>query len=70
MRDAVVEAYRQAGGAPQMDGVDTVFGQVIAGMDVVDKIATVGTDEDTARPNSPVIIEKVTIENYELETDA
>lgn len=34
-----VEAYTTIGGAPWLDGDYTVFGEVVSGMDVVDKIA-------------------------------
>ncbi|MDL2327139.1 peptidylprolyl isomerase [Ruminococcaceae bacterium OttesenSCG-928-A11] len=64
MRDEVVEAYRQAGGAPYLDHTDTVFGQVVEGMDIVDRIAALAVDEETQRPKNAVVIEKVTIENY------
>lgn len=41
-----------------LDGRHTVFGNVSAGMDIVDKIAAVATDM-TDRPLEPVIIESV-----------
>lgn len=35
------DAYLKQGGAPHLDGAYTIFGQVIEGMEVVDKIASV-----------------------------
>jgi cyclophilin family peptidyl-prolyl cis-trans isomerase len=39
--DEQIEAYVQKGGAPHLDGGYTVFGEVIEGLEVVDKIAAV-----------------------------
>lgn len=41
----------------------TIFGQVVSGMEVVDKIASVPTSPPTNRPASPVKMTKVYIEN-------
>lgn len=38
---AQVEAYGKQGGAPHLDGDYTVFGEVVEGLDVIDKIAAV-----------------------------
>lgn len=38
------EVYKTEGGSPHLDQNYTVFGQVIKGMEVIDKIATVKTD--------------------------
>jgi peptidyl-prolyl cis-trans isomerase B (cyclophilin B) len=47
-------------GAHNLDGQHTVFGKVVDGMDVVDKIASVPTDSND-KPLTPVIIKHITI---------
>lgn len=47
--------------APHLDGQYTAFGEVIEGMDVLDKIATAPVGERD-RPTNPVVMTKVTIE--------
>ena len=39
------EAYSTVGGAPHLDGNYTVFGELIKGLDMIDQIAKVATDE-------------------------
>jgi peptidyl-prolyl cis-trans isomerase B (cyclophilin B) len=38
--------YESLGGTPRLDGTYTVFGEVVSGLDVVDKIADAKTNED------------------------
>lgn len=42
--DVQKEAYRELGGTPFLDGQYTVFGEIISGMEVIDKIAEVKTN--------------------------
>ena len=37
------EVYRTLGGTPHLDGDYTVFGEVVEGIEVVDKLASVET---------------------------
>lgn len=42
--EAQIKAYTTVGGAPHLDGQYTVFGKVIKGLEVIDKIAAVQRD--------------------------
>ncbi|MBQ9215045.1 MAG: peptidylprolyl isomerase [Bacteroidales bacterium] len=55
-----LKAYEEIGGAPTLDAQYTVFGEVVEGMDVVDKIATVEKDQ-ADRPTTDVKIIKATV---------
>ena len=47
--------YTTIGGTPSLDGAYTVFGEVVKGMDVIDKIADVKTDQND-RPVKDVVM--------------
>lgn len=52
--------YRKTGGSPHLDGQYTVFGEVVEGLDVVDRIQRVYTD-DYDRPVEDVRILKAVV---------
>ena len=54
------EAYQRYGGTPHLDGQYTVFGQVVEGLDVIDRIQWVETDSNN-RPLNDIRIIKATI---------
>lgn len=55
------KAYTTVGGYPDLDGKYTIFGQCISGVEVIDKIAALKTDENN-RPFTDVKITVTVIE--------
>lgn len=55
-----VQAYTTVGGTPHLDGEYTVFGEVLEGIEIIDKIQKVATDGND-RPQEDVKIKKVVI---------
>ncbi len=54
------QRYKEEGGAPFLDGKYTVFGEVVKGMEVVDRIAAEATD-DKNRPLRDIRIRRIRI---------
>jgi cyclophilin family peptidyl-prolyl cis-trans isomerase len=54
------EVYKTIGGVPRLDGTYTVFGEVVEGLDIVDRIAAVETDA-ADKPVTDVKILKIKI---------
>lgn len=56
----MIEVYKTIGGTPHLDGQYTVFGEVVEGLDVVDRIQQVAVDEHD-RPLEDIRVLRATI---------
>lgn len=66
----VIDRYKEVGGTPWLDHVNTVFGHVYSGMGTVDKIAGAEVeDEETYQPKDKIIIESISF-NQELDVSS
>ena len=60
LTEAHMEAYSSVGGTPHLDGQYTVFGEVVEGLDIVDRIQQVETLSGD-RPKADVVVVKATV---------
>lgn len=60
MTPEMMTTYRKTGGTPHPDGTYTVFGEVVSGLDVVEKIQRADTDYD-GRPVYDIRILRATV---------
>lgn len=66
LNEKQTKLFEEQGGYPSLTGSYTVFGQMIEGYDILDKIAGTEVEESNGEESHPVkdiVIEKVTIEN-------
>ncbi len=59
-----VQAYKKVGGTPHLDGLYTVFGEVLQGMETVDKITEANTDSHD-RPLEDIRMKVTLLRNYQ-----
>ena len=68
--DEVLDHYKAQGGSVHLEyifgGAYSIFGQVFEGLEAIDEIAAVETDEND-KPLNDVIIESITFENYKAQ---
>ncbi len=57
----IIDHYKEMGGTPWLDHRHTVFGQVISGMEIVEKISKVDRD-GMDKPKEDVVMNEITIE--------
>ncbi len=62
--EELISAFVEVGSIAHVAGVYTVFGQVIQGLDVVEKITAIESDEETLAPKESVKIDKIVMSEY------
>lgn len=56
--DEARASYNAVGGAPNLDGQYTVFGEIVEGLDVLDDVASIPTPRRTGQRVSPQIVDR------------
>lgn len=62
--EAVREKFDEVGGVPPFTQRYTIFGQVVKGMDVVNAINKVETNDDQYPTGEAIVIESITMTTY------
>lgn len=62
LTDEMISTYRKTGGAPHLDGTYTVFGEVTEGLDVIERIQAVMTDDDDRPVDDQRILKAIVVE--------
>ncbi len=60
----LIDKWQEKGAIPMMSGVLTVFGQVVDGMDVFEKIIDAEVDSETQSPKDEIIVKHVEITEF------
>ena len=62
LTDEMISTYRKTGGTPHLDGTYTVFGEVTEGLEVIERIQAVMTDDDDRPVDDQRILKAIVVE--------
>lgn len=62
LTDEMISTYRKTGGTPHLDGTYTIFGEVTEGLDVIERIQAVMTDDDDRPVDDQRILKAIVVE--------
>lgn len=62
LTNEMISTYRKTGGTPHLDGTYTVFGEVTEGLDIIERIQAVMTDDDDRPVDDQRIIKAIIVE--------
>ena len=66
LTEEMIKTYKEVGGSPHLDAQYTVFAEIVEGMDVVDKIQKVATDEYDRPIEDVRIIRATVVKDYKV----
>lgn len=62
--EELITSFINVGSIAHIAGTYTVFGQTVQGLDVIEKICALSSDEETLKPADKVVIDKVVMSEY------